>query len=108
MENNLGYYTFCVIANHENLELGEVELEGRKTALEVFNYQEFSMIVTKAPMKIYHPKKENLLVHQNVVSNLMEKTTVIPMSFGNVFETEADIEFLMKSLYPDLKKSIKK
>ncbi|WP_226682311.1 GvpL/GvpF family gas vesicle protein [Sutcliffiella horikoshii] len=109
MENNLGYYTFCVIPNEQKkIELGEVVLEGRTSQLLTIEYKEFSMVVTKAPIKIYHPKKENLLTHQNVVSSLMERTTVIPMSFGNVFETEADVEFLMKSLYTELQNIYKK
>ncbi|CAG9621020.1 GvpL/GvpF family gas vesicle protein [Sutcliffiella rhizosphaerae] len=108
MENNLGFYTFCVIPNNQNHTLGEIELEGRITPLQLLDHNEFSMVVTKAPIKIYHPNKENLLAHQSVVSELMKKTTVIPMSFGNVYETEADIEFLMKSLYSDLKEVYQK
>ncbi|MBM7621866.1 hypothetical protein JOC95_003774 [Bacillus tianshenii] len=102
MESKQGFYTFCAIPKQDNeLTLGNVELEGQSTPLQLIDYKEFSMVVANAPIKIYHPKKDNLLTHQSVVSSMMEISSVIPMSFGNVFESEADVQFLMKSLHDE-------
>ncbi|MCD7033533.1 GvpL/GvpF family gas vesicle protein [Metabacillus sp. GX 13764] len=101
-EEKLGYYTFCAINSAAAEEpLGAAEIEGMKSELEVIPYKGYGMVTAKFPIKIYHPKKDNLAVHQQVVAGLMDKYTVIPMSFGNIFETKDDITYLLEHLYDE-------
>ena len=45
------------------------------------------------------PTRENVLAHQRVNETVMQKHTVIPMSFGTVFKTDDDIMELLRSAY---------
>ncbi|WP_252315423.1 GvpL/GvpF family gas vesicle protein [Sinobaca sp. H24] len=39
-----------------------------------------------APVDVYEPNRKNLKSHQDVVTKVMERYDIIPMSFGNVLE----------------------
>lgn len=102
MSEELGKYPFCIIKKDSVDDLGRAVLEGEERQLFAIPYKEFAMVVAEAPIKIYHPKKENVMNHQNTISAVMEQTDVIPMSFGNVFQSEEDIELLLQNLYENL------
>ncbi len=100
-----GTYIFCGIQTDKPIEGLSVELEGEKRELYTIHYKDAAIVAAKAPMKIYHPKKDNLLMHQKVVSQVMEQNdTVIPVSFGNVFKTDDDVTVLLENLYPQFAK----
>ena len=50
-------------------------------------------------MVVQDPTRENVLAHQRVNETVMQKHTVIPMSFGTVFKTDDDIMELLRSAY---------
>ncbi|MED3726724.1 GvpL/GvpF family gas vesicle protein [Priestia filamentosa] len=102
MSEELGKYPFCIIKKDSVDDLGRAVLDGEERQLLAIPYKEFAMVVAEAPIKIYHPKKENVMNHQNTISAVMEQTDVIPMSFGNVFQSEEDIELLLQNLYENL------
>jgi hypothetical protein len=98
-----GIYTFCSIETEENHTFGQVPFENKETLIYTIHYKDIAMVVAKLPLKIYTPKKENLLAHQTVVSSVMKQHPVIPISFGNVFKTEDDVKILLKKLYKQFK-----
>jgi hypothetical protein len=104
-EEKMGIYIFCGIQTETDDELGEIEIEGKKCDLFTIRYKDAGMVATRAPMKIYHPNKENLMMHQHAVSLVMKhKDTVIPVSFGNVFQSTEDVAVLLENLYPQFTK----
>ncbi|WP_430790270.1 GvpL/GvpF family gas vesicle protein [Virgibacillus flavescens] len=104
MDTETGIYVFCGVQTEKtDLNFGSVEFDEGTQETYTVHYKDAAMIVAEVPMKIYSPKKENLMMHQNVISNVMERMdTVIPISFGNVFKTEDDVVALLKSIYPQL------
>ncbi|MCA1054997.1 GvpL/GvpF family gas vesicle protein [Rossellomorea aquimaris] len=105
MNGEKGIYVFCAIRSGEEERFGSVEVEGVKREVFTIHYQDAAMVATEVPMKIYHPKKHNLLMHQQTVSKVMkEHDTVIPISFGNVFQSKEDVEVLLENLYPQFEK----
>lgn len=106
MEQETGIYVFCgVQTDQTDLAFGSVEFDGVTQETYTIHYKDAAMIVAEVPMKIYPPKKDNLMMHQGVISNVMERMdTVIPISFGNVFTTEDDVVALLESLYPQLQR----
>ncbi|WP_409293707.1 GvpL/GvpF family gas vesicle protein [Peribacillus sp. SCS-26] len=104
-EESMGIYIFCGIQTDKDEEFGEIELDGEKKELFTIRYKDSAMVAAEFPMKIYHPNKNNLMMHQNAVSNVMKKNdTVIPVSFGNIFKSKADVNVLLENLYPQFKK----
>lgn len=99
MSNDLGLYLFGVIKANSECKLDTVMLAGEKRNVTLVPYQDQAMVVAEAPIDIYEPNRENLKAHQDTVANLMKKTTVIPMSFGNVLESKKDVEVFLKRLY---------
>jgi hypothetical protein len=105
MKEEQGIYVFCGVQSEKELDFGTIHFEGEKRAIYTIHYQDAAMVAANVPMKIYHPSKDNLMMHQHVLSKVMETMdTVVPISFGNMFQSEADVTALAKSLYPQLKK----
>ncbi|KEZ53330.1 GvpL/GvpF family gas vesicle protein [Metabacillus indicus] len=104
-EQEMGIYLFCGIQLTEEEDFGKAEIEGEETDLFTIRYKDAAMVAAEVPMKIFHPNRQNLMMHQQTVSKVMEKNdTVIPISFGNVFKTEDDIKVLLENLYPQFEK----
>ncbi|WP_054788114.1 GvpL/GvpF family gas vesicle protein [Gracilibacillus dipsosauri] len=100
-QDNAGIYIFCGIQTNEKEEFGPVSFDGKEYDTFTIHYQDAAMVAAKVPMKIYPPNKENLFMHQQLVSKVMQsKDVVIPISFGNVFHSTEDVEVLLENLYP--------
>ncbi|OZU88406.1 gas vesicle protein GvpF [Virgibacillus indicus] len=103
MENENGIYVFCGIQTETPSTFNSILMDGEEREIYTIHYKDAAMVVAEMPMKIYHPDKDNLMMHQQVISTVMnKKDTVIPISFGNIFHTEEDVIALLKSLYPQL------
>lgn len=101
MSEETGIYIFCGIQSTQAPDFQSVYFEGEERPIYTIPYQDAAMVAAEVPMKIYHPNKENLMMHQQVISSVMEKEdAVIPISFGNVFHSEADVSKLLETLYP--------
>jgi hypothetical protein len=104
-EEQTGIYIFCGIQSDGNENFGTIEIEGEKKELFTIQYKDSAMVAAEVPMKIYHPNKDNLMMHQNAVSLVMKQNqTVIPVSFGNVFHSKEDVGVLLENLYPQFEK----
>ncbi|MFI8576988.1 GvpL/GvpF family gas vesicle protein [Rossellomorea aquimaris] len=100
-KEEMGIYIFCAIQTEEDDQFGSIEIEGEERETFTIRYKDAAMVAAEVPMKIYHPKKQNLLMHQGAVSRVMDqKDTVIPISFGNVFKSRDDVAALLENLYP--------
>ncbi|ARI76456.1 GvpL/GvpF family gas vesicle protein [Halobacillus mangrovi] len=105
MAEENGVYVFCCIHVEDEKDFGSVHFEGEDRPIFTVSYKDAAMVAIEAPIKIYHPKKDNLMKHQQVISNVMEnENAVVPISFGNVFQSLEDTEVLLKNLYPQLAK----
>lgn len=103
--NETGIYIFSAIQTDKDEEFGAVEVEGTKAETFLIRYKDAAMVAAEVPMKIYHPNRQNLLMHQNAVAAIMDKNdTVIPISFGNVFKSKEDVKVLLENLYPQFEK----
>jgi pyruvate-formate lyase len=104
-EESMGIYIFCGIQMEADESFGEIEMEEEKRELFTIRYKDAAMVAAEVPMKIYHPNKDNLMMHQQAVSLVMKKNdTVIPVSFGNVFHSKEDVAVLLENLYPQFEK----
>ncbi|MYL49221.1 gas vesicle protein GvpF [Halobacillus litoralis] len=105
MSEQMGIYVFCCIQTTEEKSFGTVEFEGEEKEVFTVHHKDAAMVAVEAPIKIYHPKKKALMTHQQVISRVMEtESSVVPISFGNVFNTKEDTQVLIENLYPQLEK----
>lgn len=104
-QNETGIYIFCGIQTNQEEQFGTVEMEGVKRETFTIRYKDAAMVAAEVPMKIYHPNKANIMMHQEVISSVMNQSdTVVPISFGNVFNSREDVHALLENIYPQLEK----
>ena len=86
-------------ARNEPLSFGPLGLGPEPAEVHTVHYQDIAAVVSNTPMVVHDPTRENVLAHERVNETVMQKHTVIPMSFGTVFKTDDDIMELLRSAY---------
>lgn len=101
-----GYYVFGVIQEQKKQNFGKVTINGKEDNVYTLHYQTAAMVVTRVNGEVL-PDRKNLFAHQQIITEVMKRYSVIPMSFGNVFSSENDILVIMKHVYTEFKKIFK-
>ena len=94
-----GKYVYCVIRSDQPLSFGPLGLGPEPAEVHTIPYRDICAVVSNTPIVVQDPTRENVLAHQRVNETVMQKHTVIPMSFGTVFKTDDDITELLRSAY---------
>ena len=94
-----GKYVYCVIRSDQPLSFGPLGLGPEPAQVHTIHFRDICAVVSNTPMVVQDPTRENVLAHQRVNETVMQKHTVIPMSFGTVFKTDDDIMELLRSAY---------
>jgi hypothetical protein len=98
-EPNEGKYVYCVIKSERPLSFGLLGIGPEPGEVHTVHYRDIAAIVSNTPMVVQDPTRDNVLAHQRVNETVMQRHTVIPMSFGTVFKTHDDIMELLRSAY---------
>ena len=98
-ESNEGKYVYCIIKSETPLTFGPLGIGADPADVHTVNYRDIAAVVSNTPMVVQDPTRDNVLAHQRVNETVMQKHTVIPMSFGTVFKTDDDIMELLRSAY---------
>jgi hypothetical protein len=96
---NEGKYVYCIIKSETPLGFGPLGIGVDPSEVHTVNYRDIAAVVSNTPMVVQDPTRDNVLAHQRVNETVMQKHTVIPMSFGTVFKTDEDIMELLRSAY---------
>ena len=96
---NEGKYVYCIIKTETALGFGPLGIGAEPAETHTVNFRDIAAVVSKIPMAVQDPTRDNVLAHQRVNETAMQKHTVIPMSFGTVFKTDDDIIELLRSAY---------
>ena len=102
-----GRYVYGIIEGRETLTFGKMGIGGSGELVYTVSHGDISAIVSKTPVFIFDPTRENALAHEHVIETVMKTNTIIPMSFGTVFRTDDDIREVLKSIYTSLKDVLK-
>src|SRR6266550_449065 len=100
-----GVYVYCIIESNEPRTFGNLGIGARGDEVFTVHYRDLAAVVSRAPLVVYDPTRENALTHEHVQEVVMNEHgfTPVPMSFGTLFKTENDtIEFL-KDTYDALR-----
>jgi hypothetical protein len=98
-----GRYVYGIVETKEHLNFGKIGIGGAGEPVYTVNHQDIAAVVSKTPVAIFDPTRENALAHEHVIETVMKNYTIIPMSFGTVFRTDDDIRQVLKSIYLSLK-----
>ena len=98
-----GKYVYCIIHSDEELAFGRAGIGSEAAEVHTVNYKDIAAVASDTPLEVYDPTRENVLAHERVNELVMQRFTVIPMSFGTVFRTDDDIVELLRSAYDAFK-----
>ena len=98
-DSNEGKYVYCIIKTETPLGFGPLGIGAEPAETHTVNFRDIAAVVSRTPMVVQDPTRDNVLAHQRVNETVMQKHTVIPMSFGTVFKTDGDIIELLRSAY---------
>jgi hypothetical protein len=102
-EEPQGKYVYCIIHSGEDLSFGRAGIGAEPAEIHTVKYRDIAAVTSDTPLEVYDPTRENVLAHERVNELVMQRFTVIPMSFGTVFRTEDDIVELLRSAYDAFK-----
>ncbi|WP_241680325.1 GvpL/GvpF family gas vesicle protein [Metabacillus mangrovi] len=101
MNTDKGLYVFCITSGPD-FSGRSIYFDGMDRELLVIPYNDLFLAAAEVPL-LLRPSKENLLLHQKVITFLMEeREAVFPFSFGHIVQSVKQAESLLKRLYPEL------
>lgn len=98
-----GLYVYGVIETPAFGSFGRSSIGSFHEDVFAVHYGDIAAVVSRTPVFIFDPTRDNALAHEHVVETVMKNHTVVPMAFGTVFRTEDDIKEVLKSIYSSLK-----
>src|SRR5579862_1353987 len=102
-----GRYVYGIIQSREPVSFGRMGIGGTGEMVYIVTHGDIAAVVSRTPVFIFDPTRENALAHEHVIETVMKTHTIIPMSFGTVFRTDEDIREVLRSIYVSLKDVLK-
>jgi Gas vesicle synthesis protein GvpL/GvpF len=98
-----GLYVYGVIESRSGVNFGKSSIGGVSEDVSTVHYGDVAAVVSRTPVFIFDPTRDNALAHEHVIETVMKNYTIVPMAFGTVFRTGDDIKEVLRSIYPSLK-----
>ncbi len=100
-----GRYVYCIIKSAgEKKSFGNFGFGGEEVY--TIAYRDFAPVVSNAPMKNYDVNQEEVVIHKQVVGQVMKKQSVIPVAYGMVFKNKKLVLVSMSAGYAAIKKAM--
>lgn len=98
-----GIYVYSVIESSEPRAFGKVGIGGRGDEVYTVHHRGLAAVVSRTPLIVYDPTRENALAHERVNEVIIEQSmTPVPMSFGTIFRSEKDVVEFLNDTYDAL------
>src|SRR5437899_5375534 len=98
-------YVYSIIELAAPRNFSKSGIGGRGDEVYTVHYRDLAAVVSRAPLQVYDPTRENALTHEHVNEVVMIDNgfTPVPMSFGTLFKTEGDTVEFLKDTYDALR-----
>ena len=105
-----GEYVYCIIESGEPRTFGSIGIGARGDDVYTVHHRDLAAVVSKSPLLVYDPTRDNALTHEHVQEVVMNEHgfTPVPMSFGTMFKTEGDTVEFLKDTYEALRDVLQK
>ena len=104
-----GIYVYCIVESAEPRSFGKIGIGGRGDEVYTVHHQDLAAVVSRSPLLVYDPTRENALTHEHVNEVMIDNNfTPVPMSFGTLFKTEDDTREFLKDTYKELRDVLRK
>jgi hypothetical protein len=99
-----GIYVYSIVESSEPRTFGRIGIGGHGDEVYTVHYKDLAAVVSRTPLVVYDPTRENALTHVHVNEVTIEQGfTPVPMSFGTLFKTEKDIVEFLEDTYDALR-----
>jgi hypothetical protein len=100
----IGIYVYNVIEADKPCTFGYIGIGGRGDEVYTVPFRDLAAVVSKTPLVVYDPTRENALAHEHVNELVIEQgITPVPMSFGTVFKSEESVVEFLNDTYNALR-----
>lgn len=105
MEKNHNRYLYLYgIINKEDINLDIKGLKNRP--IKKIDFKDVSALTSSYPTLKSVLKEEEAMQHADIVKKIAEKTTIVPVSYGTVFEDQEILRTILSSSYPAIKQTL--
>src|SRR5437868_15063038 len=78
-----GIYVYSIVESQDRRSFGKIGIGGRGDEVFTVHYRDLAALVSRTPLMVYDPNRENALAHEHVNEVAHEQGfTPLPMSFG--------------------------
>src|SRR5207247_8797232 len=92
-----GKSVYCIIESGDPLRFGPIGIGADPSDVYSVHYKNLAAVVSDAPLEVLDSTRENVLAHERVNETVMREHTVLPLSFGTIFQTREQIVELLRS-----------
>lgn len=90
-------YVYGVIDGATLTELGPIGLGETPSLVYAIGLEDIAALVSDVPFEAVDPTHENVLAHERVNQHALRTHAVVPMAFGTVFQSQADVLSLLQA-----------
>lgn len=94
-----GYYLYALFNEKKHQDFGPIGIGEQGDRVYTLHYKGLAMAVSRAPVKNYDPTRKNIMAHQKVVSTILQRYDILPISFGTCVGTYKEVQDIFKKLY---------
>jgi hypothetical protein len=102
MKSNRFYYAYGIIVTDET---GACFGEPQEN-MSAVHYRDLALVFSEVSSSSLQLSKENALTHHRAIARIMKKQTIIPFSFGTVFNEPQEMTGLLTTGYGEIKKTL--
>ncbi len=103
-----GKYIYCIVETKQERNFGPIGIGGRGDEVLTVGYNDLSMVVSNHPMTKFVVDRENLLVHEKVIEEVMKEfDSVLPVRFGTIASNADEIRKLLDRRYREFKDALR-
>jgi hypothetical protein len=94
-----GVYVYGVLRTEEALRFGPIGLGVPPAEVSTVVYEGLGAIVSKGPLGVPDPTRDNVLTHHRVQEAVMREHTLLPTAFGLTFPSSEDVTALLRAAH---------
>jgi hypothetical protein len=98
-----GKYIYCIVETRTERNFGPIGIGGRGDEVSTIGYGDLGMVISNSPMTKYVVNRENLLVHEKVIEEVMKEFTVLPVRFCTIASNADEVRNLLDRRYREFK-----
>ncbi|QDF01133.1 GvpL/GvpF family gas vesicle protein [Myxococcus xanthus] len=95
-------YLYGIVRATASLDVGRIGLGAVPSQVYAVSEAGLAAMVSVAPGRVVDPTRANLLGHQRVTETLLREHTVLPVAFGTVMASEAQVRAVLRTAHGEL------